>query len=287
MPLKRVTGLYGVIDRIASMAGAALGGRLIAWVGAPGALYADAASFLVCALILGLTAGSPPLVPVADRDPVPYVQKLRRGWDFLRRDVVLVGMSAIVAATNLLDLAWSAVLMPVWGRNSGHGAAGIGVLFAVFSACAALSSMAAARWAERLPRFRTYVIAYLLTGLPRFAVLALGSPLCVCVAVFVIGGLACGFLNPILGAVVFERIPERLVGRVSALNSALCWSLMPLGGLLGGLPAASLGLAPALWVVGTAYLLVTLLSLLVPSFREFDSRPAPEPVRARTSGHSV
>jgi len=43
VPLERVTGLYGVIDRIASMAGAALGGRLIAWVGAPGALYADAA----------------------------------------------------------------------------------------------------------------------------------------------------------------------------------------------------------------------------------------------------
>lgn len=51
----------------------------------------------------------------------------------------------------------------------------------------------------------------------------------------VTAGFTGGFINPVLGAVNLERIPAPLLGRVSALNSALCWSLIPFGGLVGGL----------------------------------------------------
>ena len=57
-------------------------------------------------------------------------------------------------------------------------------------------------------------------------------------------GFASGFLNPILGAVIFERIPSAPVGRVSSLNHAMCWALMPLGGLVGGLLVDCVGLRP-------------------------------------------
>ena len=86
-------------------------------------------------------------------------------------------------------------------------------LFAVFAAARPSSaSLIAAAWGERIPRFRTYLIAFLVTGLPRFVVMAVDAPLWVIVAVFVVGGFASGFLNPILGAVFFERIPAALVG---------------------------------------------------------------------------
>lgn len=274
VPLERVTGLYGAIERTATMAGAALAGLVIATLGASNALLIDAGSFAVCAVTLATTTRGLPVVPPAQRDPTPYLRQLRSGWDFLRRDPVLVGMSAMVATTNLLDVAWSAVLMPVWGTESGYGAAGVGALFAVWSAASALSALAAAKWGPRLPRFRAYLVGFMLT-VPRFAVLALDAPLWVCVAVFALGGFSSGVLNPILGAVIFERIPEPLVGRVSAINSALCWSLMPLGGPLGGFLASQFGIGPALWAVGGAYLVATLAPLVVPSFREFDRRPAP------------
>ena len=58
------------------------------------------------------------------------------------------------------------------------------------------------------------------------------------------GGFASGFLNPILGAVIYERIPTPLMGRVTSLNTALCWSLMPFGGLLGGVLVQAIGLSP-------------------------------------------
>jgi MFS family permease len=288
VPLERVTGLHGAIERTASMAGAALAGVLIGLVGPVGALLVDAASFAVCAAVVLATTGAltrvtaatatvsrTPPVPATEAAEPSYLHRLREGWQFLRRDPVLVALSAMVATTNLLDLAWSAVLMPVWGQQSGAGAGGIGTLFAVMSAASILSSaLLAARWGARLPRYRTYLLGFLVAGLPRFVVLALGAPLWVCLAVFAAAGFASGFLNPILGAVVFERIPPHLVGRVSALNSALCWSLMPLGGLLGGLLASGPGLASGLWVVGGTYLVVTLCPLLFRSFRGFDTSPA-------------
>ena len=67
--------------------------------------------------------------------------------------------------------------------------------------------MVAAWYAERLPRFHTYLGRFLITGLPRFLLLALGVPLVDVIATCVVGGLASGFLNPILGAVIYERVP--------------------------------------------------------------------------------
>ena len=125
-------------------------------------------------------------------------------------------------------------------------------------------------------------VAFLLTGLPRFVLFALGVPLWVIVAFSLVGGFASGFLNPVLGAVIFERIPEPLVGRVSSLTTAMCFALMPLGGLLGGVLVTGLGLSWAMLAVGVAYFLVTMLPAVDPRWREMDRRPAPaqEPVSA-------
>ncbi|ACV05295.1 MFS transporter [Kytococcus sedentarius] len=275
VPLERVTGYHGAIDRGSAMAGAAAAGLLITQLGAPRTLFVVAACFVLGAAALGATTAAASR-PSAQRDTrEPYLRSLLGGWDFIRHDAVLLGISGMVAVTNLLDLAWSAVLFPVWARETGAGAAGISLLLTVFSAAATVSSLAAARWAHRLPRFRTYVIGFLVTGPVRFAVLTLGAPLWVVVTVFAVTGAASGFLNPILGAVIFERIPAGLTGRVSALSASLGWSLMPLGGLLGGLLASGLGWRWALWALAGAYLVATLAPLVVPSFREFDTRPAP------------
>jgi MFS family permease len=142
-----------------------------------------------------------------------------------------------------------------------------------------VGSLVAAAYGTRLPRFATYVVAFAITGLPRFVLFALGVPLWAIVAMCLVGGCASGFLNPVLGAVEFERIPRALVGRVTALTSAICWSLMPLGGVLGGVLVTGIGLDPALLVVGLCYFAATMAPAFVPSFRGMDRRTAvPEPV---------
>ena len=282
VPMERATGLAGAVERLAGTVGAACAGILVAAIGAASALVVDAASFAVSAGMLAATAPRRTR-PVAVTAPggTGYLTELREGWDFLRRDVILVAIVTMVAATNLLDAAFSSVLVPVWAEHSGGGATAVGVLFAVFAGGSVAGSLVAASTGDRLPRFWTYVVGFMVAGLPRFVVLALGVPLSWVLAVAVVGGFASGFLNPILGAVIYERIPEPLMGRVTSLNTSLCWAGIPFGGVLGGLLVAGLGLSPALVVVGVAYLAATMLPVLQPQWRRIDERrPVPERVPA-------
>jgi MFS family permease len=279
VPMERATGLDATVERLATMLGAGLAGLLVAALGAQNALFIDAASFGLSALVLGWATVGLGAGHVPDGDPEPYVVQLKEGWDFLRADRLLLGISVMVALTNLLDIAWATVLMPVWAVESGGGAATLGLVFAVFSGASALGAICAAMWAARLPRYQVYLLAFLVCGLPRFAIFAGDSPLAAVLAVFVIGGFASGFLNPVLGAVIFERIPSHLVGRVSSLTTAMCFALMPLGGLLGGVLVDSWSLGFAMVACGTAYFLVTMLPAVDPRWREMDRRQA-QPVSA-------
>jgi predicted MFS family arabinose efflux permease len=285
VPMERATGLAAAVERSASTLGAAFAGGLVAAIGPANALVIDAASFGVSAVVLftvtrglprhlGAAAAEQQQPQDAERGRVGgYLAELREGWDFLRRDPVLVGICAMVAVTNLLDQAYAGLLVPVWGKHSGYGVGAVGLLFAVFSAASILGAVCASAWGARLPRFRTYLLAFLVAGAPRFVVLALDSPLWSVLAVGVASGFASGFINPVLGAVTFERIPAPMMGRVSSLNSALCWSLIPFGGVVGGALVASYGLSPALLVVGAAYFAATMLPALQPRWRELDQRP--------------
>jgi len=295
LPTERVTGLDGTVERTASLAGAAIAGGVVAAVGGADALVVDAASFLVSAVVLvATTRGLATATPAAEaRSPSGvrgYLRELREGWTFTRRDPVLMGIAVMVAVTNLLDQAWSVVLVPVWAHDSGNGVAAVGVLAATFGGAAVLGSLVATAYAERLPRHLTYLVCFFLGGVPRFVALALDSPLWAILLVAVVGGCAAGFINPVLGAVLFERTPAHLMGRVSAMNIAMSWSLIPLGGVLGGVAVGAFGLAPALLLVGGAYLVTTLAPAAQPRWREMDSRsgstqadPAGSRVSAGTS----
>jgi MFS family permease len=254
----------------------------VATAGAANAVAVDAVSFGVCAVLLmlttrgvGMASRTAPAVP--GEQPASYLSELRDGWSFLRHDAVLMSLCLMIAVTNLLDLAWAAVLLPVWAHDSGAGVGALGLVFSVWGGASMVGSFVAAAYGTRLPRFKTYVVAFLVTGLPRFVLFALGVPLWAIIAMCVVGGCASGFLNPVLGAVQFERIPSHLVGRVTALSSALCWSLMPFGGVLGGVLVSGIGLSPAILVVGFAYFVATMSPALIPSFRGMNRQvPAPE-----------
>jgi MFS family permease len=274
--LERTTGLASAIERTASFAGAAVAGALVALLGAANALVVDALSFGVCAAVFAWSTSTMRAEQVDER-PVgtTYGEELREGWTFLRKDPVLVAMSGMVAVTNLLDLAFSAVLLPVWINESGYSVGVMGAYFAVWALSSAAGSAVAAWAAERLPRFQVYLWAFLVAGLPRFVLLALGVPWWVVIASCLVGGFASGFVNPILGAVFYERVPAAVMGRVTTINSALCWSLMPFGGLLGGVLSESCGIVAALLVVGFSYFAATMLPLAIPSFRQFDEPKQP------------
>ena len=101
-------------------------------------------------------------------------------------------------------------------------------------------------------------------------VFAIDTPLWVMLAVLATGGFAAGFINPVIGVVMIERIPKAMIGRATALSGAIFWILIPFGGLLAGALITWLGLPAAMWTVGFAYLAATLLPLVIPSFRQMN-----------------
>lgn len=271
-PLERVTGLVSTTERIALIITPALGGVVIGLVGAANALLVDSVSFAVCAagIALWCPRGSRPVAV-----PEPYWRQLRAGWQFLSRDPLMRAMVTMVSVTNLIDTAYSSVLLPVWIHGHGYGPAQLGLIGSAFSMTAAVAAAVAAAVGNRLPRRLVYLAGFFLAGVPRFVALALGAPIWVLVGIGVAGGFGAGFINPILNAIFVERIPRDLLGRVSSLAESLSWAGMPLGSVVAGAAIAATGLAPAMVTAGVVYLLATVVPGLLPQWAEMNHpRPA-------------
>ena len=186
----------------------------------------------------------------------------------------------MVAVTNLLDAALSGVLMAVWAEHRGGGAALMGAAAAAMSSGALIGALTAAVIGHRLPRRAAFALGFFVIGAPRFAVLGFDAPLAVVFVVLFVGGLGCGVINPILGAVEMERIPEHMRARVMSLMTSMAWSLIPFGGLVGGLLATRLGIGPALLVCGACYLVATTMPVLRPEWAQMNRA---EPVQVSGS----
>ncbi|MYT74911.1 MULTISPECIES: MFS transporter [unclassified Streptomyces] len=276
VPLERATGLSGVIERLASTVGPATGGALVMLLGPLTGLVVNAGCFALGSVLIGLAlphgmGRAAEDVPASADAPAPgYWRRFGEGFTFLRREPLLLAVVVTVGITNLLDAAMSTVLIPVWADASGHGPAAIGLVGTAMGAAAVAGSLIAAAAAHRLPRRAVFFTGFLLAGAPRFLVLALDAPLGVVLAVFAVTGFGAGFINPVLGAVLFERVPRPMLGRVNALGDSLAWAGIPLGGLLAGAAVTAAGLAPVLLVCGVAYFLTTNLAGLRPEWRTMD-----------------
>ena len=151
LPTERVTGLAGAVERTASLAGAAIAGGLVAWSAAPTRWSSTPPPSRSPAWSSRSRPGGSRRHPAACAEEAvaaSYVGELRDGWSFMRRDPVLMGIGVMIAVTNLLDQAWSVVLVPVWARDSGYGVGAVGLLAATFGAAAVAGSVAAAAWAN-------------------------------------------------------------------------------------------------------------------------------------------
>lgn len=264
VPLERVTGLYGAVERGSGLVGPGVAAALIAVIGAPGTLVVTAACFAACALVwllvLPRSFGRPTQPPVTDTG---YVAQLREGYRFLVRDRLILTLVLMIAVTNLIDIAKTSVLLPVWAVERDYGVAAIGLLLTCFSVTSLTSSLIASAVGNRLPRRLTYFVAFALAGPPPYLAMALGLPLWAVAVVFLVAGFGAGFLNPMLGAIFFERIPKPLLGRVLGLSDGIAWVGVPFGGLAAAGLIALTGLVPALFVAGAVYALATALPALV------------------------
>ncbi|MFC0673272.1 MFS transporter [Brachybacterium hainanense] len=79
-------------------------------------------------------------------------------------------------------------------------------------------------------------------------------------------------LNVAAGAVTAELVPEDMLGRVGSLLAVASMGLTPLGPLLGGVLAGSLGGGWALCIAGAGFLLTAGVGAASPTLRRFDAQ---------------
>lgn len=278
--LERAVGHFEASARLSVLIGAPVGGVLVAVLGPMPALACTALAFGAAALLTALFV-RPAAVPAgAAAEPGPpsrgYWRDIAEGFRFCARDPFFRLIIALVLVTNLLDAARSTTLLPLYADERLGGAQALGFMTGTFGGAAFLGSLVFGYVAHRVPRRITFVVCFVLAGGPSLVAPALGLGLPWVLGAAAVSGLAAGALNPILGAVELERIPEHMRARVFGLLGAGSWAGIPLGGLLAGVVADGIGVSATFGVVAAVYTAVTLAPLLGGSWRLME-RPVPTP----------
>ena len=269
MRIERAAGLHGAIARGSVLIGAPLGGVLVATLGSTTALWVDAGSFLVSAVVV--RALVPALRPHGHDEEAAgtYLGQLGEGIRFIASDRLLRAIVVTVLLTNFLDAPISPVVYPVLVREAFGGPEYLGLMLGTFGGAAFLGALSFGAIGHRLPR-RSVFVGCFFTWALMLLVLATLPPIGLVLAALFVGGFAAGPLNPVIGAVEYERVPPRLRGRVFGAVTAGAWASIPLGTILGGIAVETLGVQATLFLIGIAYVAVTGYGFVNAAFRDMD-----------------
>jgi len=280
MPIERATSLIHIIERSARLIGAPLGGLLIAFVGTENVLWLDAASFFISAGIIAVTIKvHQPVQPQEKETSEGYFGELGEGLRFIFNDKLMLAIVIMIMLTNFLDAIFGGVVQPVFVKQVYGQALDLGLLIAANGGGAVIGALIFSALGLRLPRHKVFVFGFVLTSL-KFFLYAMYPPLGVALVFVVISSMGAGPLNPIIGAVEYERVPKNMRGRVGGAVNAGAWSAMPLGMLVGGVLTERFGVHPMLLGLGVIYLITTLSMAFIPAMKEMNRRETINQIQA-------
>lgn len=262
----RVTSAYEGIMRTSGLIGASLGGVAIAALGPVGAVWFDAATFAVCAVLVVTVVPDPARVGAVEATGTtttpparePYFTALRGGFAYFKQDRLIRNVTGMLFATNLFNQASAVVFVPLWVLTVLHSPVALGFVSAAFAVGAIVGNIVFGTLAPYLPRYSTLLFGYFVGGLPRLLILALSDNLAVVVAVTFVSGMAMCSINPTIGAMIFQRIPSEMLARVGGNMAAVSFGGIPLGGLFAGWAVTTLGLHQGILLASVLYFAVTL-----------------------------
>lgn len=273
MKLERVNAFEQLIQRGAFLLGAPLAGLLIAGAGVHAALWIDACTFVVSALLVFALVPAPGQVARQDRPALGgFGDDLREGLAFIRRDALIGCLVVQISLMNFID-AMVGLMIPVYAIEVYGSASGLGMMMAAHGAGAVVTTLLFAAFGHRLPRRSVYITSFVMAGVPLFA-LTFTPALAVVLAALMVRGFGAGPLNPILMTISQERVPAALRGRVFGVITSIAWLAIPAGRLLGGYLVEWVGLILALGGVALLYVLATTNMYRLRALRDMDRRVA-------------
>jgi MFS family permease len=265
------------VSNVAFMVGPALATALVLGVGAGEAFALDAATFLFsAAMLLRMNPRARGEAPA----PASVLGDLRSGWHEVRsRTWVWLTIAVFTVAVMCVYAPWYS-LAPLIARDH-YGSAGV---FGLLESCAGLGAVAGAlaglRWhpAHPLRAGMLLVLAWPVQDL----LFSLGAP----TPVVVVSALATGFGFSLLGiwweTALAQHIPAAALSRVSAWDWMGSFALLPVGFLVVGPLAASVGARLVLGAGAVIGLIALALALASPSVRQLRPRGDVPPARQPT-----
>ena len=263
----------------AQIGGPGLAGVLIGVLTAPVAVLADAISFVVSGLLVGR-------IRSVEREPTREERRslLSELWEGLRYVLTheyVRGMAAAVAIFNFFGNVGGAILLVYLVRDLGMSATTIGLVFGLGNLGFLAGAFVAKRVETRLGVGRTIVGSMALSPfgllLVPLATRETAAPLLVASGAIV--GFAVVLYNVSAISLMQAITPDRLLGRMNASRRFVVWGVIPLGSLVGGVLASTIGLRPTLFVgaIGASLAVLPLLFSPVRSLQrvpELDQSPA-------------
>jgi MFS family permease len=262
---------YG-LSQVASVAGPAIGGVLIAWLGLGAAYAVDAGAFV---LALAAAATLPAMRPSpVEGPPVPVARSIAEGLRFVRGNRALLG--SFVIDLCAMTFGMPRALFAVLSLTVYHaGAAGTGLLYAAVSAGATVAALTTG-WVEHARWLGRIVIGAVVVWGLAVALAGVLSSLLAAAALLAVAGAA-DSVSAVCRSIISQTVtPEPLRGRMSAVYMLVVTSGPRLGDLESGLAAALLT-AP-LAVVGGGLACVAAVGGVVLAFPElarYDGRRPP------------
>ena len=272
--LPQANALQGLVRPLMfRLVGPALGGFVVALVGAGSAFLVDAATFLVSAVAIGAISVRPTRAVVAHgvRQTVAEVEE---GLAFVRRTPWLWATLVAAMFSLLVFVGPMQVLLPFLVKNKLQlGPEALGTIFAVSGIGSVVAAIGLGQW-----------------GLPRRRITAMYATWTVGVALLAGYGLMTSLWHAILvgalSAALFEvgqiiwvtllqtLVPRHLLGRVSSLDWLVSTGLVPVSFALTGPVAGAFGPGPTM--IGAGLLGAVLMGalLFVPGVRDPERAPA-------------
>ena len=266
--IQDANGLTEAIDNLSLLIGPAIATALIIGAGAGEAFAFDAATFVVSALLLARVKPRPRGEPVPS---APALRELGAGWREVRERTWVWVTIVVFSGALFCALAPWIVLGPVIARDLYGTTSIFGVLSALIGAGALAGALTAARWRPRRP-LRAGLLLILAWPLYDCGV-ALGAPLWAVAPMAVAMGIGWALLGVWWETALARHIPPHALSRVSAYDWMGSLVLLPIGYVLAGPLASSLGPRTVLGLGGAIALTLIAAALLPRQTRQLSNDP--------------
>jgi MFS family permease len=250
------------------LAGPAIGGWLIGWLGTASAFYANAVSFV--ALMAALLTLHPRRRGTAEEEALRQTG-MKEGFAYVRNDPPTLAMLSLLAISTICISPFFMILMPYYSRHVLHvGAQAHGLLMA----SSGIGALAGSVWLLSIPS--AHRTAYLRGAVAAIVGCMLGlafaQHLVQAMVTMVVLTLGTSTIFGLANTIVQERAPDALRGRVSAIVGLSFFGVLPFAGLLVARFSDLVGLRVA---IGTAAVCFGVAAaLLLFSHRRLCMKPA-------------